>query len=71
MAKAVPTDAAREYYRRVVTTPAQNVVFGLGVAVGLAIIAIVPTIAGVSTWKWALCVLGIVLFVFGERLGRA
>jgi hypothetical protein len=54
-----------------VTTPVRNLLFGVGVAVGLATIAIVPTIAGVSTWKWLLGVMGLVLFVRGERRDRA
>jgi hypothetical protein len=59
------------YDRGVVTTPVRNLVSGAGIAVVLAALAIVPRIAGVSTWKWALGVLGIVLFVLGERRGRA
>jgi hypothetical protein len=54
-----------------VTTPVRNLALGVGVAVGLATVAIVPTIAGVSTWKWVLGVLGIVLFVRAERRDRA
>jgi hypothetical protein len=50
-----------------VTTPVRNLVFGVGVAVGLATIVIVPTIAGVSTWKWLLGVLGLVLILRAER----
>jgi len=46
-------------------------VLGVAFAVGLATFAIVPTIAGVSTWKWVLGVLGVVLFVLAERRGRA
>jgi hypothetical protein len=60
-----------EYDRRVVTTPVRNLMLGGGVAAGLAIIAIVPRIAGVDTWKWVLGVLGVVLFVLAERRGRA
>jgi hypothetical protein len=46
------------------------VVCGVGVAVGLAAVGIVPTVAGVSTWKWLLGVLGLLLFVLGERRDR-
>jgi hypothetical protein len=53
-----------------VTTPGRNLAFGAGVAVGLAAMAVVPTIAGVSTWKWVLGVLGVALFVLAERRGR-
>jgi hypothetical protein len=42
--------------------------FGAGVAtLALMIIAVVPSIAGISTWKWVLAVLGFVLFVLGGR----
>jgi hypothetical protein len=54
-----------------VTTPVRNVVCGVGVAVVLASVGIVPTVAGVSTWKWLLGVLGLLLFVLGERRDRA
>jgi hypothetical protein len=59
-----------EYDRRIVTTPVRNLVLGGGIAAGLATLAIVPTIAGVDTWKWILGVLGVVLFVLAERRGR-
>jgi hypothetical protein len=55
----------------VVTTPVRNVLVGAGVAGGLATLAIVPEVAGVSTWKWALGVLGVVFFVLAERRDRA
>jgi hypothetical protein len=50
-----------------VTIPVRNLVLGTGIAVGLASMAIVPTIAGVSTWKWVLAVLGVVLLVRARR----
>jgi hypothetical protein len=53
-----------------VTTPVRNLASGVGVAVLLAAIGIVPTIAGVSTWKWVLGILGLMLFMLGERRGR-
>jgi hypothetical protein len=59
-----------EYDRRIVTTPVRNLVLGGGIAAGLATLAIVPTIAGVDTWKWILAILGVVLFVLAERRGR-
>ena len=49
------------------TTPVRNVALGAGVAVGLATVAIVPTIAGVATWKWVLAVLGLGLFGRARR----
>jgi hypothetical protein len=55
------------FERRIVTTPVRNVVLGASVAVGLASVAIVPTIAGVATWKWVLAVLGLVLFGRARR----
>ena len=58
---------ACEPERQIVTTPVRNVVLGAGVAVGLASVAIVPTIAGVATWKWLLAVLGLVLFGRARR----
>jgi hypothetical protein len=51
-------------------TPVRNLALGVGIAVVLAAIAIGPTIAGVSLWKWALGVLGVVLFVLAERRSR-
>jgi hypothetical protein len=59
--------AAWESDRPIVTTPVRNVVLGASVAVGLAAVAIVPTIAGVATWKWVLAVLGLVLFGRARR----
>jgi hypothetical protein len=46
------------------------VLWGASVAAGLATIAIVPTVAGISTWKWVLGFLGIVLFALAERQAR-
>jgi hypothetical protein len=40
---------------------------GLLVAVAGAVLLTVPTIFGVETWKWALGVLGAVLFVTAGR----
>ena len=52
------------------TTPLRNLVIGLGTAVVLTAVAIVPTVAGISTWKLVLGLLGIALFVLAERWGR-
>ena len=40
---------------------------GLLVAALGAVLLAVPTILGVETWKWALGILGAVLFVAGGR----
>jgi hypothetical protein len=37
------------------------------VAAAAAVVLVVPTILGVETWKWALGVLGAVLFVAAGR----
>ena len=50
--------------------PNRTVVLAAVIAVTLTILAIVPSIAGVSTWKWALGVLSVVLFVLAERQKR-
>jgi len=42
-------------------------VLGLLIAAAGAVLLSVPTILGVETWKWALGVLGAVLFVAGGR----
>ncbi len=52
------------------TTRHRNLALGLGIAVALTIVAAVPTIAGVSTWKWALAVVGGLLFFLAERRGH-
>lgn len=49
------------------TTRYRNLALGVAIAVALTTIAVVPTIAGVSTWKWALAVLGGVFFLLAER----
>lgn len=52
------------------TPPVRNLVFGGGTATLLALVMLVPSLGGVSTWKWALAAVGLVLFVFAGR-GRA
>jgi len=45
-------------------------VVGVSAVVGLLVtMAVITEIAGVSTWKWALGVLALVLFVLAERQG--
>ncbi len=43
----------------------RNVAGGLAVAVLLAAPFIVPTIAGIATWKYIMGALGLGIFVFG------
>jgi hypothetical protein len=46
----------------------------LGLALGVAavptIVVFVPTIAGVSTWKWVLGIVGLMIFMLAGRQGR-
>lgn len=44
-----------------------RIVTGLALALGLALPAMVPAIAGIATWKIVLGVLGAVLFAAGSR----
>lgn len=50
--------------------PMRNLLFGVGVAVALATVAIGPQIAGISLWKWVLGVVGLALFVLAGRRQR-
>jgi hypothetical protein len=43
---------------------------GVGVAVALAVLMGVPRIGGIETWKWALGLAGLVLFVSGGLSDR-
>jgi hypothetical protein len=43
---------------------------GLAVAAVPAIVVFVPTIAGVSTWKWVLGIVGLMIFMLAGRQGR-
>jgi hypothetical protein len=49
------------------TTPVRNLVGGAATATVLAIIMYIPTIAGVSAWKWMLGVVGLLLWLLAER----
>lgn len=49
------------------TRPTRNLLFGIGIALVLVTMTVVPTIAGVSTWKWALGGVGLLLFIAAER----
>jgi hypothetical protein len=45
----------------------RKVVFGTAVAAVLAFMIAVPTIHGISTWKYVLAAIGVVLIVIGGR----
>lgn len=47
--------------------PLRNIVFGMAVAAVLAFMAVVPAVRGISTWKYVLAAIGVVLIV---RAGR-
>ena len=49
------------------TTPVRNLVSGAAAAAVLAIVMFAPSIAGVSTWKWMLGLVGLVLWFLAER----
>jgi hypothetical protein len=48
-------------------SPVRNLVAGTVVAVVLAALLSVPAIASISTWKWALGLLGLFLWFLAER----
>ena len=43
---------------------------GVVVAVALAVLVGVPRIGGIDTWKWALALAGLALFVWGGLSDR-
>ena len=43
---------------------------GVAVAAALAVLMGVPSIAGIETWKWALALAGLVVFVWGGLSDR-
>jgi hypothetical protein len=45
----------------------RNIVLGSGVSIVIAFTAAVPSLGGVSTWKIALGLVGVVLFVLAGR----
>ena len=49
------------------THPAVRLASGLALALGLVLPFVVPTIAGIATWKVVLGVLGAALFIAGSR----
>jgi len=50
----------------VMSTPIGNLVGGAAAAAILAIVMLIPTIAGVSTWKWMLGFVGLLLWFLAE-----
>jgi len=53
-----------------VTPILKRLSLALAVAAVPAIVVFVPTIAGVSTWKWVLGIVGVMIFVLAGRQGR-
>jgi hypothetical protein len=49
------------------TTHGRNLVGGSVIAAVIAILFSNATIAGVSTWKWALGLIGLILWLLAER----
>jgi hypothetical protein len=47
------------------TSRVQNIVGGLAIATVIAVIVMVPSFQGISTWKYVLGVIGLVLFFCG------
>jgi len=53
-----------------VTPILKRLILALAVAAVPAIVVFVPTIAGVSTWKWVLGIVGLMIFMLAGRQGR-
>ena len=51
-------------------SPVARLTVGILVAVAAAMLAVVPTIAGISTWKILLGLVGVALFIIAGR-GRS
>jgi hypothetical protein len=49
------------------TIPIRNLLGGVATAAILAIAIVTPTIVGVSTWKWVLAVIGLLLWFRAAR----
>ena len=50
------------------TSPLRNIILGVVVATVVALIVLIPNIAGVGTWKYVLAVIGLALwFLAGTR----
>ena len=43
---------------------------GVAVAAAMAVLMGVPSIAGIETWKWALALAGLMVFVWGGLSDR-
>lgn len=52
---------------RPVTSPTVRMTVGILLAAAAAVLAIVPTIAGISTWKVLLGLVGLALFIIAGR----
>jgi uncharacterized membrane protein YeiH len=50
-------------------SPVVKLVGGVALATVLAVVFLVPSVSGVSTWKWVLAAVGLVLFVLAGRKG--
>jgi hypothetical protein len=47
------------------TSRVQNIVGGVAIATVIAVVVMVPSFRGISTWKYVLGVIGLVLFICG------
>jgi hypothetical protein len=47
--------------------PVRNIVFGVGAAIVIAFVLVVPRIGTVATWKLVLAVAGLAVFVLAGR----
>ncbi len=45
----------------------RDIVGGLVIAIAIAVAIVVPSIRGISTWKYLLAVVALVLFVLAEK----
>jgi hypothetical protein len=57
-------------FLQAVTPTLKRLTLALAVAAVPTILVFVPTIAGVSTWKWVLGIVGLMIFVLAGRQGR-
>jgi hypothetical protein len=47
--------------------PARRIILGAAIAIVLAFTVAVPTIRGISTWKYLLAAIGVMLFLAAGR----
>jgi hypothetical protein len=50
------------------TTFARNLVGGAAAAVVLATVILVPSLASISTWKWAVAAAGLYMWLLSKRI---